>query len=322
MSSPLSPPEPPARPRFRWAQVPPLLAAAIPVALLIGIVVTLAVAGLGFGWLLNPSVNWNPSTGDPSQASFGILVFVVGSFVTALPALVLVLLLSLAIGAATALYLPRRVSLLLNGFVDLLAGIPSVVYGIWGFWIVAPVFGTTLNPWINTHLGFVPGLGGPVPSTGIGIPLAIFVLTLMALPLTAVLVRESLLAVPVAYREAGLALGATRYEVFRRILLPFARRRIGGAALLGFGRALGETVAVFMVIGDATKLPFNFFDLSFTVPGVLVGQFDSAFIQPNYLAALAQLGLVLLAFSLVINVGGRWLVGRVGRGGIAMPEAA
>ncbi len=237
-------------------------------------------------------------------------------------ALALVLLFSLALGAATALYLPRRISLVLNGFVDLLAGIPSVVYGIWGFWIVAPVFGTVINPWLNGHLGFVPGFGGPVPSTGVGIPLAVFVLTLMTLPLTAVLVRESLLAVPVTYREAGLALGATRWEVFRRVLLPFARRRIGGAALLGFGRAFGETVAVFMVIGDATKIPVNIFDLSYTVPGVLVGQFDSAFVQPNYLAALAQLALVLLAISLLINIGGRWLVGRVGRGASLVPGVA
>ncbi len=293
----------------RWAGSIPAL---LPLGFLAAIVLTLVFAtGLENFGLSFFGTDWNPSTGDPSKAVFGIMTFVVGTLITSVFALVFALGLSLALALSIVFYLPPRMSQVLAPFVDLLAGIPSVVYGIWGFWIVAPVFGETINPTIVRYLGWIPGLQGPVIASGVGIPLAILILTLMIVPVTTTLIRDSLRAVPQALDESGLALGATRWEVIRRVDIPYAKRGMWSAVLLGFGRAVGETVAVFMVIGDATKLPASLLDVSYTMPGALVGQLDSAFIQPNYLHALAELAIVLFLITFVVNFAGRRFVSRI-----------
>ncbi len=257
--------------------------------------------GLGF---FGPA--WNPNPTDPSVATYGILYFVIGSAVTAGFALVLAMLLSLAIAISLVVFLPSPASRVLTSLTDLLAGIPSVVYGIWGYVILAPYFSKQLDPALSHALGWLPGFGGSPTeyAGGTGLILAIFILTIMVVPLTTALLRESLRAIPREQVESGLALGATRWEVLRRVQIPWARRSIPSAVLLGFGRAVGETVAVFMVIGNEVKLPTSLFSGSSTMATLMVGQFDSAFEYPDLLHALVEVALLLLAISLVVNLVG------------------
>lgn len=247
---------------------------------------------------------WNPNPTDPSVATYGILYFVIGSALTAGFALVLAMLLSLAIAISLVVFLPSPASRILTSLTDLLAGIPSVVYGIWGYVILAPYFSKQLDPTLSHYLGWLPGFtASPTEyAGGTGLLLAIFILTIMVVPLTTALLRESLRAIPREQVESGLALGATRWEVLRRVQLPWARRSIPSAVLLGFGRAVGETVAVFMVIGNEVKLPTSLFSGSSTMATLLVGQFDSAFEYPDLLHALVEVALLLLAISLVVNL--------------------
>ena len=299
--------------------------ALIPVGLVVAIIVALLYASgfESFGTYFFYGTVWSPATSSPTHAVFGIAGYVIGTLLSAVPALLIALMLSVGIAVALVFYLPRWAARLLTPFVELLAGIPSVVFGIWGFWIVAPFFGGTLEPAMVRYLGRIPGFGPPTVASGVGILLAVFVLTFMIVPVTTTLIRDSLKSVPKSLVENGLALGATRWEVVRYVALRHARRGIGSAILLGFGRAVGETVAVFMVIGDALPLngiPTNVYSLHYTIAGALVGQLDSAFIQPNYLHALAELALVLFAITLVVNVAGRRLLAFRGWGTTAEPE--
>ena len=247
-----------------------------------------------------------------ARNTWGIGVFVVGSLLTSVPALVLSMGAGLGIAIASTTYTPRLVARLLDPFVDLLAGIPSVVYGIWAFLILGPIFGRLLNPWLAAHVGFVPGFGPPSGSAlGVGLPLSITILTLMALPITTLLIRDALRAVPRDLWESGLALGATRWEVVRRVAIPYSTRGIVSAAFLGFGRAFGETVAVAMVIGTVTQFPTNFYGTTTTMATEMFQNLDGAFVDAHLLAALCEIGLVLLAITLAVNLVGRRLVSRL-----------
>jgi phosphate transport system permease protein len=282
-----------------------LVPALIPAAILIAIVVALASAsGLyNFGSSFF-SFNWDGRT------QFGIGVFVVGSFITALPALFFSMIIGLGIAIAATTYLPRVVARVLNSFVDLLAGIPSVIYGIWTYIIIAPVLGKIIEPWMVTNLAFLPGFGPPIRTDGYGVLLAIFVLTLMALPITTLLIRDALNSVPKDLWESGLALGATRWEVVRKVAMPYGRRGIVSAAFLGFGRAFGETVAVAMVIGSVAHLPVNVYGITDTMAANMFESLDSALgaSSGHLLAALAEMAIVLLIISVIVNVVGRRLI--------------
>ncbi len=285
----------------------PYLPAAAPAAIVVAVAVTLLLASgfHNFGWdFFGLKFNSN-------QGVWGVGVLIVGSFLTAVPALVLSMLLGLGIAIASTTYLPRALARVLDPTVDLLAGIPSVVYGIWAFVAVAPWFGRVLNPWLASHLAFVPGFAAnsiSPSSEGVGLPIAIFVLTLMALPITTLLIRDALRSVPRDLWESGLALGATRWEVVRRVALRHGRRGVWSAAFLGFGRAIGETVAVAMVIGAVDKLPSNAYDSTWTMAAFMFQELDAAFGSSRYLELLAELGLVLLAITFAVNLIGRRLV--------------
>lgn len=282
---------------------------------MIGIAVTLvAASGLhNFGWAFW-SFTFNSNSTAANTFSPGMAVFIIGSFLTAIPALVLSMLIGLGIAIASTTYLPPFLSKILDPFVDLLAGIPSVVYGIWAFIVVAPIFGNLLNPWAVSHLAFIPGFAAhnspPISPTsaGVGLPITIVVLTLMALPITTLLIRDALRSVPRDLWESGLALGATRWEVVRRVSLRHGSRGIFSAAFLGFGRAIGETVAVAMVIGSALRLPVNVYDSTWTMASFMFQVLDGAFGNALYLDALAELALVLLAITFIVNLLGRRLV--------------
>ncbi len=290
----------------------PFVFALIPLAITVAIVTTLLRASdlENFGWSF-----WSLNVSD-----HGILVYVIGSLLTAVPALALAMLIGLGIAVASTTYLPRFVAGVLDPCVDLLAGIPSIVYGIWGYFVVASFFGQNLFVWAAVHLAFIPGLRPTHDSslaliaTGDGLALAIMILTLMILPITTLLMRDALRAVPRDLWESGLALGATRWEVTRRVAIPYAKRGVWGAAFLGFGRAIGETVAVFMVIDQASKLPTNVYDGTSTMASLIIGTIDAAMqggpTGSLELHFLSELALVLLSITLVVNVAGRWMIRR------------
>ncbi len=260
-----------------------------------------------FGWeFWGPNFDPEPAKGAPS---WGIQVFIVGSFLTAVPALFLSMGIGLGIAIASTSYLPRFVSRILDPFVDLLAGIPSVIYGVWAFILIGPIFGTILNPWAASHLAFIPGFGGRSgPVTGDGLPLAVFVLTLMSLPITTLLIRDALRAVPRDLWESGLALGATRWETTRKVCLPYGMRGILSAGFLGFGRAFGETVAVAMILGINPAFPINVYGQTSTMAATMFLLLDQAIGSAGYLALLAEMALVLLAITLTVNIVGRRFV--------------
>ena len=180
--------------------------------------------------------------------------------------------------------------------------------------MVAPVFGHIINPWAAANLSFIPGFAPQLhspSSAGTGLPIAIFVLTLMALPITTLLIRDALRSVPRDLWESGLALGATRWEVVRRVSLRTGSRGIISAAFLGFGRAIGETVAVAMVIAGTDRLPVNVYDSTWTMAAYMFQSLDAAYGDPKYLAQLAELALVLLLITLAVNLLGRRLVSHI-----------
>jgi phosphate transport system permease protein len=306
-------------------KVLPIVPALVPVAIVATMVVSLLVlAGLNVRFSLVPFVfrvrgpynfGWGffGSNFDPQpargQASWGIMVFIVGSFLTAVPALALSMAIGLGIAIASTTYLPRLAARVLDPFVDLLAGIPSVIYGIWAYLLIGPIFGGQVNPWLATHLAFIPGFGGsPGPAEGDGLPLAIFILTLMALPITTLLIRDALRSVPKDLWESGLALGATRWETMRRVSLPYGIRGILSAGFLGFGRAFGETVAVAMILGVNAAYPFNVYSPTATMAATMFELLDSAYGNSHFLAALSEMALVLLAITLAVNIVGRRFV--------------
>ncbi len=285
----------------------PYLPAAVPAALLVAIVLELVRSSqlTNFGWGF-----WG-SRWDPPDA-WGIATFVAGSFLTALPALFFAMAIGLGIAIASTSYLPAWITRWLDPFVDLLAGIPSIVYGIWGYLLVAPYFGTVINPFLYRHLSFLPGFGGLPPlSDGLGLPVGIFILTLMALPITTLLIRDALRSVPRDLWEAGLGLGATRWETVRRVAIPYGSRGILSAAFLGFGRAFGETVAMAMVLNVVASYPANAFGSTGTMAAEMFLSLDSAYNNSQWLAALSEMALVLLAISLAVNLIGRRLIAQI-----------
>jgi phosphate transport system permease protein len=310
---------------FPFRSLPASLPALIPLGILVAIVVELVLAS-GFA---NFGLDFFSGTWTPQGTSshWGIMVFIAGSFLTAIPALLIAMVVGLGIAIASTTYLPRFVSRFLDPFVDLLAGIPSVIYGIWGYLLVAPYFGGTINPAVYAHLGWlnIPAIhlgplnfagvslfgGTPPPSGGIGLPVTIFILMLMALPITTLLIRDALRAVPRDLWESGLALGATRWETVRRVAIPYASRGILSAGFLGFGRAFGETVAVAMVLGVVSRYPVNVYGVSATMASEMFVSLDSAFSNAQFLSALSEMAIVLLVISLVVNLIGRLLIRRI-----------
>jgi phosphate transport system permease protein len=259
----------------------------------------------GFSFLTNRAF-------DPVHNIFGVAPAIVGTLETSIFAL----LFALPIGVGTALFLvefcPRALRAPLAFVVDLLAAIPSVVLGVWGFLVLAPWLLSKGEPWLQQHLGFLPFFQGH--PHGLGLLAAGLILVIMVLPLITAVAREVIQTVPASQREALLALGATRWEVIRYAILPYARAGIAGGAILALGRALGETMAVTMVIGnEATKPSWSLFDTGYTLSSVIANQFGEA--TPGlFLSALLEAGLILLIITLITNVLARLLIARLGQG--------
>ncbi len=246
------------------------------------------------------------STWDPVHGSFGALPFLWGTVVSSLLALALAVPVSIGVAIFLAELAPHRARGPLSFLVELLAAIPSVVYGFWGVFVLVPLLREHVEPWLAAHLGFLPLFQGP--PLGFGMLAAGVVLAIMIVPTVSSIVREVLRAVPAAQREAAAGLGATPWDTIRFAVLPSARSGIVGAILLGLGRALGETMAVTMVIGNRPKVSVSLLDPATSMASVLANEFAEAD-SDLYLSALSEIALLLFGVALILNLLARWLVG-------------
>jgi phosphate transport system permease protein len=261
--------------------------------ILVSLIVTSApaIGKLGFGFLTGRV--WNPVSGV-----FGAVPFLVGTLLTSLLALLISIPFSLAISIVLGEYFRSGwVSTFIKGAVELLAGIPSVIYGFWGLAFLVP-----LVRFIESEFGVAP--------YGVGILSASLILSVMIIPYSASLGREVISLVPSDLKEAALSLGATRFEVIRRVILPYARSGIFAGILLSLGRALGETMAVTMVIGNANMLPKSIFAPANTMASIIANEFTEA-TGKVYLASLIEIALVLFVVTAIINIAGRIIINRV-----------
>lgn len=247
-------------------------------------------------------------TWDPVRLRFGALPAVYGTLVTSLVGL----LLAFPIGLGAALFLAeegglRIIRAPLSFAIELLAAIPSVVIGLWAFFVLTPIVRANIGPFLQQTLGFLPLFRGTI--SGYGYLTAGLVLAIMVLPIMTALSRDVIQAVPRALREASLALGATRAETTWSVVLPYARIGITGAVLLSLGRAVGETIAVTMVIGNSPNLSASLFSLGYTLPSVIVNEFTEA-VGKVYQGALFELALILAVITIAVNVLARLLIRR------------
>ncbi len=263
-----------------------------------------SITAFGFSYLTN-------SAFDPVHNSFGVGPAIFGTIVTS--AFAIIFAVPLAVGTAIFLvdFCPRPLRASLAFLVDTIAALPSVVIGLWGLIVMKPWLQLTGEPWLQQHLGFLPFFQGT--PHGFGLLAAGLVLVIMILPIITAISREVMLVVPVSQREALVALGATRWEVIRHAVLPFGQAGIFGGALLGLGRALGETIAVTMLIGNQTSPPSpSLFATGYTLSSVIANQFGEA--TPGiFRSAVIEAGLVLLVMTLITNVLARTLIARMGR---------
>jgi len=259
--------------------------------------------GLSFFW----SGVWDPIGGD-----FGAIPFIYGTLVTAL----LALMISVPLGVAAAIFLaelaPRKMSDTIAFLIDLLAAIPSVIYGLLGIFVVVPLMRTTIGPALKGAFGFLPIFKGP--NYGVGFLTASIVLTIMVVPFIISVSREVLLTVPREQREAALGLGATRWEATWKVVVPWARTGIMGSVFLALARALGETMAVTMVIGNDPKIRESLFAPGYTIAAVIANEFNEA-TSDLHRSALIELGLVLFLITFILNGLARLLMVATERGG-------
>jgi phosphate transport system permease protein len=238
------------------------------------------------------------SVWDPIMDQYGALPFIYGTMVTSGVALFIAV--PLGIGAAIFLaeLAPARVSDTLQFFIDLLAAVPSVIYGLLGVFIIVPVMRTVIYPALNKPLGYLPIFKGP--SYGVGFMTAGIVLAIMVIPYIISVSREVLLSVPRDQREAALALGSTRWESTWKVVVPFAKTGIMGSIFLALARALGETMAVTMVIGNTPKIAASLFAPGYSIAAVIANEFTEA-TGDLYLQSLMALGLVLFLLTFILN---------------------
>jgi phosphate transport system permease protein len=230
--------------------------------------------------------------------------------VSSLLALALAVPVSLGVAVYLSELCPAYQRGVLGFLVELLAAVPSVVYGLWGVFVLVPWLDRSVEPLLQRTLGFLPIFRGP--HQGFGMLAGGLVLAIMILPTISSVSREVLRAVPLSLREGALAIGATRTEMLRLAVLPYARSGLVGAVLLGLGRALGETMAITMVIGNRAEIQASLFAPSYTMASVLANEFAEATAE-MHLSALAEIGLLLFLVTVLLNIVARLLVARVGK---------
>ncbi len=259
-----------------------------------------------FGLRFATSSEW-----DPVAERFGAFPLIFGTVASSLLALAIAVPLSLGVAVYLVEFAPKAVRQPIAFVIGLLAAIPSVVYGLWGIFVLIPVLRTTVFPFLRETLGFLPFFRGPI--YGPSMLSAGIILAIMVMPYIMSVSREVLLAVPDSQREAALALGATRWEAVVTAVIPYARSGIVGAIILGLGRALGETMAVTMLIGNRHEIAASLFAPGYTMAAAIANEFAEA-VADMHLAALAYVALLLFGVTVIVNAGARLLIWRVARG--------
>jgi phosphate transport system permease protein len=270
-----------------------------------------AISRYGAGFPLDTI--WKP---NPPFEQFGAGVVLYGTLVTSFVALMLGAPIAIAIGLFLSLLAPRSVRVVISPLVEMLAAIPSVILGFWGLLVLAPFVQEHIEPVLHDRLGFIP-LFGPPQTTGASLFTASLILTIMVVPIIAAISRDLFLSVPRELQDGAEALGATRWEVVRGVVLPSTGSGVVAASLLGLGRALGEAIAVAQVIGAGTEIHASLFRTGDTLAARIANQFPGAITQMHQ-ASLYYLGVILLVIGLLANLGAEFIGRRFGiaKGGI------
>ncbi len=266
--------------------------------------------GLSF---LVPTANPN---WDPVNDHFQAWPFLYGTLLTSLFAIVLALPIGVGIAIFLAELCPAWLRTPLTWMVELLAAIPSVVYGLWGIFVFLPEVVAPVGVFLGDTLGRVPLIGslfaGPIPASGASRLAASLILTIMIIPTIAAVTREVFLAIPISQREASKSLGATEWETIWQVLIPYGKSGILGAVILGLGRALGETMAVTMVIGNSIQGGISLLDAGYSMASIIANEFAEA-VSQLHTDALVEIGLILFTITLLLNILARYLVWQVAR---------
>ncbi len=257
--------------------------------------------GISFLWVKE----WNPP-----REIFGALTFIAGTLAVTLIALVFAIPLSFGIGIFLQEYCPHFLRGIFTVIIEILAGIPSVIFGVWGVLVVVPWLRSSIEPFFNKHFSYIPFLRVE-ENIGYGILAASIVVMFMILPIIASITKDSLASVPKIAKDGALAMGATRLDVIKDVSLPYALNGIYGGIVLGFGRAVGETIAVVLLIGNQAIIPKSLFSVGYTISSLLANTFTFAVINPIYASAEVELALILLLISLIVNIIGRNILDRV-----------
>jgi phosphate transport system permease protein len=284
-----------------------LLFAVTVAAILIGILVVLgmdawpAIQKFGIAFL-------GDTTWDPVKEQFGALPAIFGSLATSFIGLIIAIPISLGAAIFLVELAPAWMRSSASFLIEMLAAIPSVIIGLWGIFVLVPLVRSPIESWLGDNLGFIPLFQGP--PFGFGILAAGMILAIMVIPIITAVSREAMRAVPDTQREAMLALGATRWETISQAVIPFCRSGLVGAVILGLGRALGETMAVTMVIGNAYNLNASLFSPGATIASKIASEFAEA-ASNIFISSLVELALVLFGVTLLVNVAARLLVWRL-----------
>jgi phosphate transport system permease protein len=262
-----------------------------------------------FGFHFLTSSAWNPVTKD-----FGALLPIYGTLVTSLIAILIAVPVSIGIALFLTEIAPRWTRGPIGIAIELLAAIPSIIYGMWGLFVFAPFMGAHVEPWLNDHLGPLPIIGGLFtgPPIGIGMLTAGIVLGIMIIPFIAAVARDVFNAVPAPLKESAVALGSTRWEILTRVTLPYTRSAVIGAVFLGLGRALGETMAVTFVLGNAHDLTKSLLMPSNSIAAAIANEFTEAD-SDIYLSSLIALAFLLFVVTVVVLAFARLMLARLNR---------
>ncbi len=272
-----------------------LIVAATLVAVMVSLIVEGSQALRTFGWKFLVTSTWDPVTNQ-----YGALVFIIGTLVSSAIAMVIAVPVSFGIALFISELSPRWLRGPISAVIELLAAIPSIIYGMWGLLVFAPRF-AQIEPWINDHLGAIPGVGMLFqgPPMGIGMLSAGIVLAIMIIPFIASIMRDVFLITPAALKESAYALGSTTWEVARHVILPFTRTAVTGGIFLGLGRALGETMAVTFIIGNANNLSASLLMPGSSIASVIANEFTEA-TTSLYKSSLLALGLILFVITFIV----------------------
>jgi phosphate transport system permease protein len=281
-----------------------ILAALLAILLIVAIVykvtngASASVSRFGLGFLTH-------SAWEPNFEIFGAAAFLFGTAVTSLAALLLAVPIGVSIGLYLSMVAPRRLRGVIGPLVEMLAAIPSVILGFWGILVFGPFLQAHLEPFLHSTLGFLPIFGAPA-TTGTGLFNASLILTIMVVPIIASISRDLFLTVPQELQDGATALGATRWEVLRGVILPSTASGVAAASFLGLGRALGEAIAVTQVIGAGNLIHASLFQTGDTLASRIANQYASA-VTNLHVASLFYLGLILLVIGLLANIAAQWI---------------